>query len=97
MESRRDAVLKEMQREGFGVGVHYPIPLHMQPAYRHLGYKEGQLPEAVRASGEVLSLPLYPEMTEEQARAVAEALERGLENVIAEGAEDAEERRAIRV
>jgi dTDP-4-amino-4,6-dideoxygalactose transaminase len=46
--------------------VHYPIPLHLQPALSYLGYKEGDFPVAERATKEVLSLPVFPEMTDEE-------------------------------
>ncbi len=55
-------------------GVHYPVPLHLQPAYAHLGHRAGDFPHAEAAAQEVLSLPLYAEMTDEQVRAVCETL-----------------------
>lgn len=71
---RRDSVMAAMKAKGVGVGVHYPIPLHLQPAYAHLGYREGDLPAAESAAREVLSLPMYPELTDAQLQAVSEAL-----------------------
>jgi dTDP-4-amino-4,6-dideoxygalactose transaminase len=71
----RDAVLAHLRSRGIGAGVHYPIPLHLQPAYSHLGYRVGDLPAAEAAASEVLSLPMYPELTEEQVVQVAEALQ----------------------
>jgi dTDP-4-amino-4,6-dideoxygalactose transaminase len=56
---------------GVQTGVHYPIPVHLQPAYRDLGYSAGDFPVSERAAGEVLSLPIYPELTEKQIDAVA--------------------------
>lgn len=70
----RDALLKHLNSRGIGAGVHYPIPLHLQPSLRYLGYQPGDFPEAEKASREVLSLPLYPEMTDEQQHAVVEAI-----------------------
>ena len=49
-----------------GTGVYYPGPLHLEEAYSYLGYKPGDMPEAELACKEVLSIPVYPEMTEEQ-------------------------------
>jgi dTDP-4-amino-4,6-dideoxygalactose transaminase len=51
---------------GISTGLHYPIPLHLQEAYKHLGYKKGDFPVAERAAGRILSLPMYPELTEDQ-------------------------------
>ena len=58
---------------GVGTLIHYPIPLHLQPAFASLGGKPGDLPVAEKATDEILSLPLYPELSDEQARAVAAA------------------------
>ncbi len=77
----RDRVLRMLHDRGIGAGVHYPVPLHLQPAYRHLGYKPGDFPEAERAAAEVLSLPIYPEMTDEQQDRVVEALLEALAEV----------------
>jgi len=54
--------------------VHYPIPVHLQPAYRDLGYSAGDFPVCEHASTEVLSLPMFPELTPDQIREVALAL-----------------------
>jgi dTDP-4-amino-4,6-dideoxygalactose transaminase len=61
----RDALREHLAKAGISTGLHYPIPAHLQPAYRHLGYNEGDLPETERACKEVLSLPMYPELTAE--------------------------------
>jgi dTDP-4-amino-4,6-dideoxygalactose transaminase len=63
---RRDDLLASLTAAGIGAGVHYPIPLHRQPAYEARGYGDCRLPAAEAAAGEVLSLPLYPELTDEQ-------------------------------
>ncbi|MDP2727907.1 MAG: DegT/DnrJ/EryC1/StrS family aminotransferase, partial [Dehalococcoidia bacterium] len=55
-------------------GIHYPIPLHLQPVYQDLGYQEGQFPETEAAAQEVLSLPMCPELTDEDLQRVAEAM-----------------------
>jgi dTDP-4-amino-4,6-dideoxygalactose transaminase len=70
----RDAHLAGLREAGIGVGIHYPIPLHRQPAYAAIGYRSLSLPETERAAAEVLSLPMYPELTEDQLQAVARAV-----------------------
>jgi dTDP-4-amino-4,6-dideoxygalactose transaminase len=74
----RDGVMERLRERGVGVQIHYPIPLHLQPAYAELGYRQGEFPEAERAAGEILSLPIYPEMTEEQREYVVEQLRAAL-------------------
>jgi dTDP-4-amino-4,6-dideoxygalactose transaminase len=70
----RDRVLKSLSERGIGCGVHYPIPLHLQPAYQHLGYKQGDFPISERCAQEFLSLPMFPEMTSLQIQQVVEEL-----------------------
>jgi dTDP-4-amino-4,6-dideoxygalactose transaminase len=70
----RDKICDEMKNKGIGVLIHYPIPLHLQPAYQELGYKKGDFPVAEKASDEVLSLPMFPHMTNEQVEYVASCL-----------------------
>jgi dTDP-4-amino-4,6-dideoxygalactose transaminase len=72
--SRRDHVAKHLASRGIATSIFYPLPLHLQPAYASLGGKTGQLPVAERAAHEVLSLPLYPEMTNEQIDRVADSV-----------------------
>jgi dTDP-4-amino-4,6-dideoxygalactose transaminase len=71
---RRDALMAALKQRGIGTLIHYPIPLHLQPAFADLGGRPGDFPVAEKAAAEVLSLPLYPEMTDDQARAVAQAV-----------------------
>lgn len=71
---RRDAVQKTLAEQGVTTGVYYPVPLHLQPAYASLSYKPGSLPESERACAEVLSLPVYPELSKDQMAHVARAL-----------------------
>jgi len=70
----RDEVLRRMTEAGIGCGIHYPVPIHLQEAYRSLGYGPGSFPVAERCAAEFLSLPMYPELTPEQLEAVAAAL-----------------------
>ena len=71
---RRDALAAALRERGIGTLVHYPIPLHLQPAFAELGGRKGDFPVAERAAGEVLSIPLFPEMTDAQAEAVIRAI-----------------------
>ena len=71
---RRDELAAELARLGVGTLIHYPIPLHLQPAFAGLGPGPGRLPVVERAAGEILSLPLYPELGDAQARYVVGAL-----------------------
>jgi dTDP-4-amino-4,6-dideoxygalactose transaminase len=70
----RDRMASELNAAGIATGIHYPIPVHLQPAYTDLGYKRGDFPVAEAAAAEVLSLPLFPEMTDEQMNEVASAV-----------------------
>lgn len=70
----RDAFLKAMTDAGVGVGIHYPIPIHLLPAHADLGLKKGDFPHAEKAAAEELSLPMFAEMTEDQVKAVAAAV-----------------------
>jgi dTDP-4-amino-4,6-dideoxygalactose transaminase len=70
----RDALRAKLQERGVISMVYYPLSLHLQPAYQALGYQPGQLPEAERASREVLSLPMFPELTAEQQEQVVYSL-----------------------
>src|SRR5579864_317298 len=70
----RDAVQKKLASSGIGTGIHYPVPLHLQEAYRHLGYPNGSFPVCEKVASEILSLPMYPQLRQEHIRRVAVAL-----------------------
>jgi dTDP-4-amino-4,6-dideoxygalactose transaminase len=70
----RDAVLQRMGEKGIGCAIHYPIPVHLQEAYRFLGYQKGAFPVAERCAEEFLSLPMYPELSRDQIQMTVEAL-----------------------
>lgn len=72
--SRRDEMLRFLHEEGIGAGIHYPIPIPMLKAYTDLGYRPGDFPAAEAACREVLSLPIFPEITDEQILTVCTAI-----------------------
>jgi dTDP-4-amino-4,6-dideoxygalactose transaminase len=75
---RRDEVLRHLAGEGIGAGIHYPLPIHLLPAFRHLGQSAGTHPRAELFANEILSLPLYPGITSEQQARVVSVLARAL-------------------
>jgi dTDP-4-amino-4,6-dideoxygalactose transaminase len=81
---RRDEVQKMLGAKGIESAVHYPVPLHLQPMYASLGYEEGSLPEAERAAGEVLSLPIYPELRDDEVERVVDGLKQAVSSMRAE-------------
>jgi dTDP-4-amino-4,6-dideoxygalactose transaminase len=70
----RDELLDRLKSAGVQTGIHYPIPIHLQPAYASLGYQVGDFPETEKQSRRVLSLPMFAELTEDQIKTVAEAV-----------------------
>lgn len=74
----RDRVRDTLLSEGIETGVHYPVPLHLQPAYAHLGHGRGDFPVAEAMADRILSLPMFPEITEEQIDYVTDRLDAAL-------------------
>lgn len=71
----RDARLQAMNDAGIGCAIHYPVPLHLQEAYRDLGYVKGDFPISEKCASQFLSLPMFPELTQDQVSLVAETLQ----------------------
>jgi len=70
----RKEVMEKLADKGVRTLIHYPIPIHLQECYKELGYKKGDFPISEKCCEEILSLPMYPELTEEEIRYVAEAI-----------------------
>ena len=71
---KRDELQTYLKDKGITSGIHYPFPLHMTGAYRYLGYEEGSFPVAEKIANEILSLPMYPELTQEQVETVCDGI-----------------------
>jgi dTDP-4-amino-4,6-dideoxygalactose transaminase len=76
--ANRDEVLKKLNAAGIGAGIHYPVPVHLQGAFAHLGHTRGAFPVAEKAADEILSLPLFPGITAEQQATVAAELKKAV-------------------
>jgi dTDP-4-amino-4,6-dideoxygalactose transaminase len=70
----RDKLKQHLKARGVETGIHYPIPLHLQPVYQNLGYRVGDFPHTEKAASEILSLPMYPELTDAQVEQIVDAV-----------------------
>jgi dTDP-4-amino-4,6-dideoxygalactose transaminase len=74
--ARRDELQRHLAECGVGTLVHYPVPIHLQPAYADLGYSCGAFPNAERLAGSMLSLPMFPELSREQIEYVVNSIKK---------------------
>ena len=72
--AQRDDLREHLREAGISTGLHYPIPVHLQPAFQYLGHKKGDFPETERACEEVLSLPMYPELSDEAVMSIVDSV-----------------------
>lgn len=70
----RDGLKKYLAKKGISTLIHYPLPIHLQPAYKDLGYKKGDFPETEKAAREILSLPIFPELKEEEIKYISQSI-----------------------
>lgn len=70
----RQQVIDELAKRGIGSMCYYPVPLHLQEAFKNYGYKQGDFPITERLAGEVLSLPMFPELSDREIQAVGQAI-----------------------
>ncbi|RLF35722.1 MAG: erythromycin biosynthesis sensory transduction protein eryC1 [Thermoplasmata archaeon] len=72
--TKRDKLMNYLKERGISTGIHYPVPLHLQPAYKNFGFKKGDFPVSEKLADEILSIPVYPELTEEQLNYIVDTI-----------------------
>jgi dTDP-4-amino-4,6-dideoxygalactose transaminase len=75
---QRDRVQRCLSEQGIGSAIHYPTPIHLQPACRHYGYTRGMLPVTEAVCERIISLPMYPELISQQLQTVIDGVKRSL-------------------
>jgi len=73
---QRDSLMEYLKQQGIECGIHYPLPLHLQPAYASLGFRKGQFPVSEQLAQEIISIPIYPELTNEQRQYVVDHIKK---------------------
>ena len=79
---KRDAIMQRLSEKGIGTGIHYPVPVHLQTAYSSLGHKPGDFPISESCANAFLSLPMFPELTDDQITIVAEELRSAVKSIV---------------
>ena len=79
----REGLMAFLKEQGIGAGIHYPIPLHLQKAYQHLGYQQGDFPICEKVAREIVSLPMFPQLQSDQQRRVVKAVAEFVESKVA--------------
>jgi len=82
MAENRDALLNYLNQQGISCGIYFPLPLHLQQAYKYLGLKKGSFPIAEESCGKLLALPMFPELGEENIKYVCDKIKGGIKNVL---------------
>ena len=77
---RRDEVVAHLRENNIGCNIYYPVPMHLQDCFGYLGYGKGDFPHAEKAAGEVMAIPIYPELTDEMKDCVADTIIRFLDS-----------------
>jgi dTDP-4-amino-4,6-dideoxygalactose transaminase len=72
--AQREALIASLKEQGVSCGIHYPVPLHLQPAYASYGFKKGQFPVSEKLCSEIVSIPMYPELTDQQRQYVVDCI-----------------------
>jgi dTDP-4-amino-4,6-dideoxygalactose transaminase len=72
---QRDELKKFLEEHGIQCGIHYPVPVHLQPPYRRMGFREGMFPNAERLAKEVLSIPMHPNLSKEEIEYIVSFIE----------------------
>ncbi len=73
---QRDALITYLKQQGIECGIHYPVPLHLQPAYASYGFRKGQFPVSEQLAAEIVSIPMYPELTQKQQQYVVDHIKK---------------------
>ena len=79
----REGLMAYLKEQGIGTGIHYPVPLHLQKAYQHLGYQQGDFPICEKVAREIVSLPMFPQLQSDQQQRVVTAVAEFVESKVA--------------